>query len=267
MAFNMANSRVDKLPVPKKYMGVWQRQLLETSTIRDESSTVFWMQSQFHHIDIRIPISLNQLRSVNTLDDYNNEELLLLAEQQGFAGITKVTQHQTLLGQAISKQSNVDKDIRLDVCEWLREIDYQPASECSDKCRDISEMNFTDANTVIETGIDAQYLEIWRRLDGSEQPVTHQFITGINRHAEYLPASLIRAGKFVAFARPRTITLPNAESLIQANQTFKPNREALLDWLDMEISFGEALNENEWQIKYSTMPFKKNLILNFKPKI
>ena len=41
--------------VPANYIGVWQRHLLETTTIKDDSALVFWMQSQHYHIDVRIP--------------------------------------------------------------------------------------------------------------------------------------------------------------------------------------------------------------------
>ena len=238
-------------------MGVWQRQLLETSTIKDESSTVFWMQSALYHIDIRIPSFLDQLSIVSALDDYSNDELLTLAEQQGFAGVTQVTVSQESLSKNAYSKEAASNDKPLEVCQWLREIDYQPTTNLSD----IGEMNFTGDNTLIETGLDAPYLEIWQRLEHSQEPVTHQFTIGKNRHAQPAPAYLMRAGKFVAFARQRTANLPKAISLVEAIQTFKPDRQQLLDWLDFEISFGEMLDENHWQIKHSTLPFKKELIL------
>ena len=53
---------------------------------------------------------------------------------------------------------------------------------------------------------------------------------------------------------------------MQAIQSQKPTRELLLDWLDMEISFGEMVDENNWKIKHSTLPFKHSLIIELPNK-
>ena len=224
--------------VPENYRGVWQRHLLETATSKDDTSLVLWMQTLQFHIDIRIPENRPQLRKVDKLEDYMNEELLQLAAQQGFAGITHVTP-----SSATSS----------DLCQWHRKFDFQPPNGT----RDIGKMVFTDAHTVIETGIDDAYLEVWRRLENSQTPCLFECITGKNRLGLEIPAYLMRAGNWVAYARPRHAILSNAMTLFAAIQTHKPERELLLDWLDMEISFGKIVDEKHWQIKYSTLPFKE----------
>ena len=243
---NMTKKASQTQPVPASYMGVWQRHLLETNTFKDESSLVFWMQSQHYHIDIRLPASRNKVRNVSALAEYTDEELLILAEQQGFAGLTQI--------ELANENSS-------EVCQWLREIDFQPPNGS----RDIGKMLFTDANTVIETGLiesdlDESYLEVWRRLEQSQSPVSFTFTTGKNQHGLELPAYQMRAGNFVTYARPRSIALPKAASLIACIKTDQPARQQLLDWLDMEISFGEVIDEKHWKIKHSTLPFKENLI-------
>ena len=75
-----------------------------------------------------------------------------------------------------------------------------------------------------------------------------------------MTAYQMRAGNFVAYARPRNVALPQAASLLAGIKTYQPARQQLLDWLDMEISFGEMLDEKHWKIKHSTLPFKENLI-------
>ena len=231
--------------VPANYMGVWQRHLLETTMHKDDSSLVLWMQTQHYHIDIRIPAACANMRAVTELAEYNDDELWILASQQGFAGITVVTPSNT---------------VSSDVCQWLREIDFQPTTES----RDIGKMVFTDADTVIESGLDDAYLEVWRRLANSNEPCVFSSASDKNRHDMLVPSYCMRAGQYIAFARPRLVTLPTAHSLASLVQTYKPARELLLDWLDMEISFGEILNANSWQIKYSTLPFKQGLIKPFK---
>lgn len=234
-------------PVPSNYIGVWQRELLETATAKDDSTLVLWMQTAQYHIDIRIPanrpqLSKPELPKVDKLEDYTNEELQQLATQQGFAGITQV-----------SSATNNSSDI----CQWHREIDFQPQTNA----RDIGKMVFIDGNTVIETGIDNVYLEVWRRLGNSQQPCTFNLATGKNRKGLDTPAYLMRAGKFVAYARPRQVVLPKNTALIDAITCHKPEREQLLNWLDMEISFGEMLDDKHWKIKHSTLPFKEQLTM------
>ena len=229
--------------MPVNYIGVWQRHLLETTAFKDDSSLVLWMQSQHYHIDVRIPATCTGFKVAASLQDYTEAELLLLATQQGFAGLTHVTPN--------TAQSS-------DVCQWVREIDFQAPTDA----RDIGKMVFTDANTVIETGVDDQYLEVWRRLNNNQKPCIFEMMSGINCKGLRIPAYLMHVGQHVAFARPRSISLPKAPSLVQAIQIYKPSREQLLDWLDMEISFGEMVDEKSWKIKHSTLPFKQNLIVD-----
>ena len=230
-------------PVLANYIGVWQRELLETATTKDDSSLVLWMQTAQYHIDIRIPANRPQLPQVERLEDYTNESLLQLATQQGFAGITQVT-------SATSNSS--------DLCQWHREIDYQPKTNA----RDIGKMVFTDANTVIETGIDEAYLEVWRRLENSQKQCLFKFTTGKNHKGLEMHAYLMRVGNWVAFARPRQAELPKSTSLSDAIISHNPQREQLLNWLDMEISFGEMLDDKHWIIKHSTLPYKEQLTVS-----
>ena len=243
------NKQIKMQPLPAQYIGVWQRELLETQTIKDTTSLVLWMQSQHYHIDLRIPRAVQTgLRKVESLQDYNDDELLLLASQQGFAGITNVT--------LANNQSS-------DICQWLREIDFQPKTSA----RDMGKMVFTDENTVVETGIDTAYLEVWRRLTSSQEAYLSTFAIGQDRNGLTSEAYLICSGKYVAFARPRVTQLPISASLISALDLYKPTREQLLDWLDMEISFGEMLDDKHWRITYSSLPFKVGLVMDINKNI
>ena len=228
--------------VPAHYMGVWQRTLLQSptgldTTFTDTKSLVLWMQTQHHHIDIRIPANLHQLRKVNQLTDYSVDDLHLLAQQQGFAGITQVNN---------------------DICQWHREMDFQPDS----KHRDIGKMVFRSPDFLIETGCDADYLEHWQRLPNSQMHYSFKVLKAINRHGLKATAYLMRAGQYIAYIRPRSVFLPQADSLIDAIRLHQPDFDTLCDWLDMEISFGRLLDEKHWEIKHATLPFKEHLIVN-----
>lgn len=233
----MITNKVLHHPVPADYKGVWQRTLLQSTAGIDTTSLVLWMQTQHYHIDIRIPSNLHYLRKVHQLTDYSIDELHLLAQQQGFAGITQVDG---------------------DICNWHREIDFQPASNQ----RDIGKMVFASADFLIETGIDADYLEHWQRLSNSQINCFFKTVKAFNRHGLESTAYLMRAGQHIAYARPRSVLLPQADSLFDAIELYQPDIETLYDWLDMEISFGELLNAHSWQIKYSTLPFKQGLIID-----
>ena len=215
-------------------MGVWQRTLLQSGSALDTTSLVLWMQTQHYHIDIRIPTAVFNMRKVNQLSDYTTDELHLLAQQQGFAGLTQVPD---------------------DICQWHREIDYQPKNDQ----RDIGKMAFKTPNLLIETGVDADYLEHWQRLNETNEYFSSNKITGKNRHGVEVPAYLMRSGNHVAYARQRSVSLPKANSIIQAVNLYEPSIEMLCDWLDMEISFGMLVNEYSWIIEYSTLPYKQGL--------
>ncbi len=218
------------LGVPTSYYGVWRRSLLENAQGKDTESIVLWMQTRELHADIRIPVARPDFNEYACLEEYAIEDLMWLATQQGFYGVTKV---------------------HADICQWHRQYDFQPKNGS----RDIGKVAFTSANEMLETGVDEAYLEVWQKVEGSHLKLTTQVVTGVNRIGENVPAFLLCAGKQVAYVRPRTAIIPEAASLLAAIQLYKPNHEKLLDWLDFEISFGQMVDDANWQIRHSTHPF------------
>lgn len=93
--------------VPSSYHGVWRRSLLENKQGKDDTSLVLWMQTQHHHVDIRIPASRPNFPQYGVLEDFAMDELLMLTTQQGFYGVTHVQRN---------------------ICRWQREVDFQPES-------------------------------------------------------------------------------------------------------------------------------------------
>ncbi|MFZ5580979.1 MAG: hypothetical protein ACOZAQ_11060 [Pseudomonadota bacterium] len=43
------------LRVPQRFVGLWQRRLLETPALRDETTEVFWLQTSTLYVDLRVP--------------------------------------------------------------------------------------------------------------------------------------------------------------------------------------------------------------------
>lgn len=229
-------SSADITAVPPRYIGVWSRLLYEHNDTQDETSIVLWMQSQYHHIDVRIPIERIDIRRVNRLEEYTHLERITLAKQQGFAGITHVSAN---------------------TCLWKRELDFQP----DNNSRDYAKMAFDGQHTLLETGIDAAYLEIWKKIEEDRYPGKLEITSGNDRFGQKVTAYQMRIGKYIAYIRPRAVEVPPANSLLEAIDMHQPNEETLLDWLDFEISFGERLDAEHWKVIHSTLPFKENCIM------
>jgi hypothetical protein len=218
--------------VPQAYMGVWQRTLLEQADMVDTTSLVLWLQTDLYHIDIRIPANRPLFTSINQLEDCSFDQLSWLTTQQGFTGITQINGN---------------------TAEWIRDHDFQPLNGQ----RDIGEMKFETDDSLIETGIDANYLERWERIPSSHFNLSVRQIIGENRHDRKVPARIFTANSTFAFVRPRNMQLPNAASISAAIDIFQPSKEALLDWLDFEITFGEIIDEHYGYVKHSTFPFRE----------
>ncbi|MFM9836354.1 MAG: hypothetical protein ACKVOA_09660 [Methylophilaceae bacterium] len=218
--------------VPKPYLGMWRRSLLEQAGVSDTTTTVLVIQTEQYHADIRVPAARPDFKETKHLEDCCEEQLSWLATQQGFTGITQ---------------------IKGNVSQWLRDYDYQPFNHQ----RDIGEMRFESEDVLVETGVDAEYLEIWNRVLDSNLNLSVSLVMGEDRHQTQVPARLFTANNYFAYVRPRTAQLPIAASMAEAIKQHKPSPETLLDWLDFEISFGEIKDKAHGVITLSTMPFKE----------
>jgi hypothetical protein len=81
---------------------MWRRTLLENADGVDNTCLVLWIQTDQHHVDIRIPSSRPVFSPVSQLSDYTLDQLKCLADQEGFTGITQV---------------------EANIAEWVREQD------------------------------------------------------------------------------------------------------------------------------------------------
>ena len=222
--------------VPSSYFGVWRRSLLENKQGKDTSSLVLWMQTRCNHADIRIPASRPDFSEFSRLEEYSADALRWLATQQGFYGVTHVQN---------------------DICQWQRLHDFQP----SNGARDIGKIAFTSAGEMLETGVEHVYLEIWHKVEGSHLNLETHIINGLNRYGESVPSYLLCAGEQLTFVRPRKASIPDAKSMQAAIDLYQPNYETLLDWLDFEISFGQKIDDEHWQITHSTHPFREGKMM------
>lgn len=210
-------------PLPPEYIGVWKRALLRTPKIEDTTTQVYWMQTHSWHADLRVPMSRPAFAGKTGLDQLNRDELLELAKQQGFCGVTEIDG---------------------DICRWLRRHDFQPPSGVND----IGRMVFDGPDRVLEYGVEAEYFEIWERLPGSKGKTSAVQVSDD-------PLTLrLNAGEYVMLVRPRATKLPIASNL----STFLEGKkeQILRATLDFEISFGSRISVDSWRIDLSTLPWR-----------
>ncbi len=223
--------------VPERYVGLWQRLILQNDGApADVTSHVFWLQTRSWHADIRIPAQRPDFSQHASFQACDRDRLLWLTGQRGFAGVTEVEG---------------------EICSWQRKVDFQPPSGR----RDMGRMVFVDPDTVVETGIEARYLEIWERVPGGEGlTAVLQREAEAGRVAE--PAEwLMFAGEYAMHVRNRVRShLPPAESLAALAKNAEVDDAHLRELVDFDLSFARQTPAG-WRIQLSTQPFREGSLL------
>lgn len=115
-------------PVPAWLRGLWRRRSITwPDGRRDDTTTVYWLQTASAFVDIRIPAAPRRDRTP-----------LGLARQGGFAGWT---------------------ELAADRCRWHRQIDFQPPSGRPDEGR-----LYRLDGVLVEEGVHEPYVEVWERV-------------------------------------------------------------------------------------------------------
>ncbi|MES2934135.1 MAG: hypothetical protein V4805_11690, partial [Pseudomonadota bacterium] len=169
--------------VPLRYRGVWRRTLLEAADVYDVATNVLWMQTSRWHADLRIPALRPDFSQVDSLAACNHEQLMWLAQQQGFAGVTEV-----------------DFASQAEICRWHRLVDFRPPAATPDAgC-----MTF-EPTQLVETGVHAEYLEHWIRLSDTESGFA---VFKYDSDTSRPPRLLLIAGDAVMHVRARPTDWP-----------------------------------------------------------
>ncbi|MEN0105360.1 MAG: hypothetical protein AAGC84_02935 [Pseudomonas sp.] len=211
----MNGSPLNAAPVPERYLGVWQRTLLTTTSgVHDTSTRVFWLQTGRLFADLRIPLPA----------PHGVRELMA---QAGFAGLTEITT------PAYSAET----------CQWHRAFDVQPPRGS----KDIGHMRFVNSECVLEDGLDGSYHEVWERLPDSLGRNWGEWLVA----ADGRQGCLLLAGDYFMFAASRHKPLPAADSLL----TLLDAGTCPTLLLECELSFGRHhQGQQPWQIELSTIP-------------
>lgn len=220
--------------VPARYRGVWKRTLLSTPDGIDDTSTVLWLQASRWHADIRIPAGRPSFAGVHALADCSDAQLRFLARRAGFAGVTEI-----------------DLAAKPEICRWRRRWDAQPPAATEDAGRMVFQHE-----RILETGVHADYLEHWQRLPDS-----------VGESVECVDDSgcVLAVGGYVMRMLPRRAAWPPdlapGTSLAQLVDALLPTqRDRVLGWLDVEISFGRRDGDG-WIVLHSTLPWMEGKTL------
>lgn len=221
----------DSPPVPERYLGVWQRLVLQTDLHPcDITTQVFWLQTSSWHADIRVPWPRPAFAG-GGLQQCTREQLEWLATQQGFVGVTHV---------------------RDGTCQWQRHADFRPPTGL----RDIGHMVFLRPDLAVETGVESRYLEVWQKLPDSTgaHAVLQRLVAGVEQ-----PEWFLVSGQFFMHVRARTESLDAAASLLSLAQRENADDARLRGLVDFEISFGRRA-AHAWRIQRSTLPFLEGTV-------
>ena len=203
--------------------------------MKSSSLDVHYLQTPTYFGDLRIPKIRSGVSAAHSFADLTDQQLRMLAAQNGFTGQTTV-------------EGNV--------ATWSDEIAFQPPDGTPDQGR----LQRILPDGMNEHGLDGSYTESWRRLSAGEG----QFLVVRVEHAGRLERTLIVVGNQFIFVRNRAKDLPTAPSFDVLFETTKATREQIVEYLDCEFSVGRIRGGSvPWEIQESTLPWREGHHLDF----
>jgi hypothetical protein len=240
--------------------GVWQRDWIQRhGGALDRSVTVRYVQTPSVFGDVRIPVDRAGAAQGASFADLTDDQLAVLARQNGFAGTT------TVAGANAT---------------WHHEIDFQPAGDDAD----IGRIEPAGDGRMFEHGLDGSYVESWSAVDpmgedphpaGKAVPTPRDsalpiargdgrfFAVRVAREGRVDQLLAVAGGHFV-YARARPSALPAGRSIADVIVQAHATREMIAAYLDCEISSGTVAG---WRIERSTLPWREGERLAFADQI
>jgi hypothetical protein len=228
--------------VPDLMLGCWRRAWIEYSDgRRDDTSTVVWLQTESLMVDVRVAAERSDLSHRRSLDECSVEELRIIASADASSGFTDC-------GPPIVGTDG----LRAATATWHTRghgVNFQPVSAFPEP----GLMTWNDEATVMfEHAPSGAYVEEWRLVPGSRDPLT---VTNIDDETIY------RAGPVVVFVRDRRVPIPRAARLPELLDEYVSDRPMMEALLDCEFSVAERRG-NEWTIATSTLPWRQGKVLD-----
>lgn len=230
-----ATSRESDAQLPTWLWGEWSRDWILRGKVKSSTLDVHYLQTPTYFADVRIPKSRSSFSAVQSFSDLTDQQLRLLAGQNGFSGRT------TLAGA---------------VATWSDEVAFQP----SDGTADTGRLERRPPDHMHEIGLDGSYTEAWRRLSDGKG----QYLAIRVEHSGRLLRTLVVVGNRFVYVRNRVKDLPIASSLEALIETTKATREQIVDYLNCEFSVGRVRGGSiSWEIQQSTLPWREGRHLDF----
>jgi hypothetical protein len=225
--------------VPAWLRGVWTRDWIQEGKAKSNTLDVHYLQTSTYFADIRIPRDRPRYPNAKSFADLTDQQLRLLARQNGFAGLT------TTSGA---------------VATWNHDIQFQPSDGAPDRGR----LQRIDQGRMLEHGLDGSYIEAWKSTSGSEG----RFLVIRVEHAGRLVKTLVVVGNQFIYVRNRAVDLPTAESFEALIDSSKASRAQIEAYLDCEFSVGRVQGGSVlWEIQQSTLPWREGGHLDFVEEI
>lgn len=118
--------------------GHWVRDWIKAPSFEDHTTRVHWIQAGLDYADVRIPLNRPDLGAATCLADLDASSLHALGQAEGFVG--HITLHN-------------------DTCTWHREVNWHGAPDAPD----VGAIAFDEDGRMIETGVLAEYTELWEQ--------------------------------------------------------------------------------------------------------
>jgi hypothetical protein len=211
-------------PVPERYVGLWRRRLLESESVRDTDTEVWWLQTGSLYADLRQPARMQPAARTTPLQ---------LARQEGFAGALEV---------------------KGDLLTWHRWLDFRPPTGIAD----VGRMHFEGA-LLIEYGVHARYREVWERTAAASDDRLALALQSERADGGEWRARrgvLVVLGDYFMFALDPGLRLAHGSAL----KSGRAGAFAVFR-LDCEISFGVRRGRVPWEIQHSSLPAREGMSL------
>src|SRR6476469_6534293 len=192
---SFANSRYGSATVPEDMIGCWERRYIRfRDGSEDRSTRVVWLQTLSGVGDIRIAASRPNLRGRRGFADCSKDELLKLAEQDCFCGVTLF-----------------DPDAEpFPTASWPKEaylFRFQPVITFPEP----GWIEWQNSGTcMIEKAPSGAYEEDWRLQSGSRSFAAH-----LTKRDAKATTCLYVAGEHAIYARNRAVDLPSDKILLE----------------------------------------------------
>jgi len=241
--------------LPSKLLGVWTREWIrrpgiatqDPNAVQNSPQLVRYLQTPSFFGDMRLPVDRPDLSRATSFNDLTDEDLRMLAKQQGFVGYTTMVQGSGSAGPSQSTSGPV-------TVEWHRQMDFEPPTGNLDRGR----LEFVSKVQMNENGLDGSYTEHWASITNGDDRF---FVIYVKRQGR-LNRMLLIAGDQFFYGQNRSKDLPAAPSF--DSLITRASRTQMIDYLDFELSVGRIRGGSfPWEIQYSTLPWRERTPLEF----